>query len=82
MHELLPNYNNDDEQYSLQLDRNNLTKFVKKSKPSALNFTQWCEAYDIFTAGYIEQHPQNSPKRTVELTKDLLTYIRGICLPI
>ena len=78
MHELLLNYNNDDEQYSLQLDRNNLTKFVKNSKPSALNFTQWCEAYDIFTAGYIEQHPQNSPKRTVERTKDLLTYKRNL----
>ena len=44
MHELLPSYNNDDEQFSLQMDRNNVTKFVKNSKPSGLGFLQRCEA--------------------------------------
>ena len=66
MQELLQNYNNDDAQYSLLLDRNNLINFVKTCRSSALNFTQWCEAYDILGLVILN----SIHKLTVELIKD------------
>ena len=63
-----------EDKYTLQLDAQNCAQFVRIDRKPCLNFSQWCECFDIFIAAYLGEHPQKTPYDTTNLAQELLTY--------
>jgi len=54
--ELLPNYGFEKEaQMQMKKDNKNRAYWVKESKKEDMSFGQWCEAFEIYLAVYIEK---------------------------
>lgn len=71
--DLLPNFTKNSD-FCLTLDEENNAKFVRKNQRENLRFTQWSEAFDIFSVIYVETHPQFGNDKSVKLMKELMTY--------
>ena len=76
--DLLPRYsfNHPDEFILKQKDSSSGATFVRNKKKTLLPFNLWCEAFDIYSAVYVERAISTS--QAIFISKGLLTYKRNI----
>ena len=78
MAELLPDFKSRKsvEDLLIQTDHNHAAKLVRKRPKIDINFGQWCEAFENFTAVYLER--AKTRDSMLKLALSLLTYKRNI----
>ena len=77
MAELLPNFrslNPTTEELTIQKDKHHTAKLLRSRPKYDINFGQWCEAFTIYTAVYVERAKTRSGM--LKLILSMLTYSR------
>jgi len=75
---LLPSYTSEESQLKMKQDSNNRAYFVKDRKQGDLNYGQWCEAFEVYMAIYVETQKKKTGKKAVKMIQQMLTYKKEV----